>query len=144
MRTVPIVSKKCLRVDVLASEVLELRAPLFGLYTDEGTEGGTPALYMSDEPLEYIDGTCGWEKLLNEILGGGALGPVELRFLPCCGPRGITGGLAESGTGLSNPTSDGRLGMGSFCDAYRAITGFCLPLARRTESCTRLRRSVAP
>jgi hypothetical protein len=57
------VSKKCRFVELLASEVLELIAPLFGLYTDEGTEGGAAALYMSDEPLEYTDGTCWWEKL---------------------------------------------------------------------------------
>lgn len=56
--TVPMVSKKCWRVEVLASEVLVLIAPLLGLYTDEGTDGGNPALYMSDEPFEYTDGTC--------------------------------------------------------------------------------------
>ena len=33
---------------------------------------------MSEEPLEYTDGTCWWEKLLKGMLGGGALGPVEL------------------------------------------------------------------
>jgi hypothetical protein len=68
------------------------------------------------------------------MLGGVAPGPVELLFLPCCGPHGILGGLAESGTGLSNPASEGRLGISSFCDAYRCMTGFALPLARRTES----------
>jgi hypothetical protein len=52
MRTVPMVSKKCRRVDVLASDVLELIAPLLGLYTDEGTEGGAAALYMSDDTFE--------------------------------------------------------------------------------------------
>jgi hypothetical protein len=52
MRTVPMVSKKWRRVEVLASDVLELIAPLLGLYTDDGTDGGTPALYMSDETLE--------------------------------------------------------------------------------------------
>jgi len=67
---------------VLASEVRELMAPLLGLYTDEGTDGGTPALYMSDEPLEYTDGTCWCEKLRKGTFGGGALGPVELLFLP--------------------------------------------------------------
>ena len=108
------VSKKWRRVEVLASEVLELTAPLFGLYTDEGTDGGAAALYMSDEPLEYTDGTCWWEKLRKGTVGGGALGPVELLFLPWCGPRGIIGGLADSGTGLSKPASDGRLGIGSF------------------------------
>lgn len=76
------VSKKCLRVEVLASDVRELMALPLGLYTDDGTEGGTPALYMSDEPLEYTDGTCWCEKLRKGTLGGGALGPVELRFLP--------------------------------------------------------------
>jgi hypothetical protein len=39
-------------VDVLASEVLELIAPLFELYTDDGIEGGAAALYISDDPLE--------------------------------------------------------------------------------------------
>lgn len=52
IRTVPIVSKKCRRVEVLASEVRELTTPLLGLYTDDGTEGGAAALYMSEEPLE--------------------------------------------------------------------------------------------
>tara|TARA_R110002003_G_scaffold433_14_gene19808 strand:+ start:2066 stop:2230 length:165 start_codon:yes stop_codon:yes gene_type:complete len=52
------VSKKCRRVEVLASDVRELMAPLFGLYTDEGTDGGAAALYMSDDPFEYTEGTC--------------------------------------------------------------------------------------
>jgi hypothetical protein len=50
MRTVPIASKKCWRVEVLASEVLPLVITLCGLYTDEGTDGGM--LYMSDDPEE--------------------------------------------------------------------------------------------
>jgi hypothetical protein len=58
MRTVPIVSKKCCRVDVLASDVRELGATLWGLYTEEGIEGGCMLLYMSEEPVEYNDGTC--------------------------------------------------------------------------------------
>jgi hypothetical protein len=58
IRTVPMVSKKCRRVEVLASDVRELMAPLFGLYTDEGTDGGAAALYMSDDPFEYTEGTC--------------------------------------------------------------------------------------
>lgn len=130
---------------MLASEVRELMGPLLGLYTDDGTEGGAAALYMSEETLEYTDGTCWWEKLRKGTLGGGALGPVELLFLPWYGPRGMLGGLADSGTGLSNPASEGSPGMGSFCVAYRlAMTGLTLPLAKRTESWTRLRRSVAP
>jgi hypothetical protein len=52
------VSKKWRRVELLASEVRELTTPLFGLYTDDGTDGGAAALYMSDEPFEYMDGTC--------------------------------------------------------------------------------------
>jgi hypothetical protein len=54
MRTVPMESKKCWRVDVLASEVLELARTLWGLYTDDGTDGGC----ISEEPYEYNDGTC--------------------------------------------------------------------------------------
>jgi hypothetical protein len=46
------VSRKCWRVEVLASEVLVLIAPLFGLYTEEGADGGRPALYISDDPFE--------------------------------------------------------------------------------------------
>ena len=44
IRTVPMVSKKCRFVELLASEVRELMAPLLGLYTEEGTEGGAAAL----------------------------------------------------------------------------------------------------
>jgi hypothetical protein len=40
-----------------------------------------PLLYMSEEPVEYNEGTCWCEKLRYGIIGGGALGPVELRFL---------------------------------------------------------------
>jgi hypothetical protein len=58
MRTVPMVSKKCCRVDELASDVLVLAIPLCGLYIEDGTDGGCILLYMSDEPEEYIDGTC--------------------------------------------------------------------------------------
>ena len=82
MRTVPMVSKKWRRVEELASEVRELTTPLLGLYTDDGTDGGAAALYMSDEPFEYTDGTCWCEKLRNGMLGGGAPGPVELRLRP--------------------------------------------------------------
>jgi len=52
MRTVPIVSKNGRRIEVLASEVLELMAPLLPLYTVDGTDGGLLALYISDETLE--------------------------------------------------------------------------------------------
>ena len=52
IRTVPIGSKKWLRVDVLASEVRLLPTPLVGLYTDDGTEGGCMDEYLSDDPLE--------------------------------------------------------------------------------------------
>lgn len=49
------------------------------------------------------------------MLGGtAALGPVELRFLPWKGPRGMAGGLADSAIGSSSyPVREGRLGMGS-------------------------------
>lgn len=57
IRTVPIESKKCWRVEVLASDVLVLVITLCGLYTDDGTEGGC-MLYMSEDPEEYMDGTC--------------------------------------------------------------------------------------
>jgi hypothetical protein len=117
IRIVPMVSKKCRLVEVLASDVRELMAPLLGLYTEDGTEGGAAALYISDEPLEYTDGTCWWEKLRKGMLGGGALGPVELLFLPCIGPRGIVGGLAETGIGLSKPASEGKAVAMSFCEA---------------------------
>jgi len=110
-------SKKCRLVDVLASDVLELTIPLLGLYTELGADGGIPALYMSDETFEYTDGTCWCEKLRNGMLGGGALGPVELLFLPWFGPRGMVGGLAESTTATSKPARDGRLGTGSSCAA---------------------------
>jgi hypothetical protein len=83
IRTVPIASRKCERADVLASEVRLLRAPFVGLYTDDGTEGGCAELYMSDEPLEWVDGTCWCEKVRKGRMDDGAeLGPVELRFLP--------------------------------------------------------------
>jgi len=51
IRTVPMASKKWLRADVLASDVRLLTTP-DGLYTDEGTEGGCMAEYLSDDPLE--------------------------------------------------------------------------------------------
>jgi hypothetical protein len=63
IRTVPIESKKCRRVDVLASEVLVLATTLCGLYTDDGTDGGC-MLYTSLDPEEYTEGICWWEKLL--------------------------------------------------------------------------------
>ena len=50
------VSKKCCRVEVLASEVLVLVITLWGLYTDDGTDGGM--LYISEDPEEYNEGTC--------------------------------------------------------------------------------------
>lgn len=56
IRTVPMESKKCWRVEVLASEVLLLVITLCGLYTEDGTDGGM--LCMSDDPVEYNDGTC--------------------------------------------------------------------------------------
>jgi len=117
IRTVPIVSKKCCRVDVLASEVRELTAPLLGLYTVDGTDGGAAALYISDEPFEYTVGTCWWENARKGTLGGGAPGPVELLFLPWAGPRGMVGGLAPSDMGPSNPAREGRAVCMSFCDA---------------------------
>jgi hypothetical protein len=49
IRTVPIESKKCCLVEVLASEVLVLAMTLCGLYTDDGTDGGC-ILYISDDP----------------------------------------------------------------------------------------------
>ena len=58
IRTVPIVSKKCWRVDVLASDVRVLAMTLWGLYIDDGTDGGCMLLYISEEPEEYSDGTC--------------------------------------------------------------------------------------
>lgn len=58
MRMVPMLLKKCWRVDVLASEVRELATPLVELYTDDGTEGGCMVLHMSDDPLEYTEGMC--------------------------------------------------------------------------------------
>lgn len=75
-------SKKCWRVDVLASDVLVLVMALCGLYTDDGTDGGCIEGYMSEDPDEYNDGTCCAEKLLYGTLGGGAPGPVELLFRP--------------------------------------------------------------
>jgi hypothetical protein len=97
MRTVPMVSKKCCRVEVLASDVRELATTLWGLYTEDGIEGGMLLLYMSEEPVEYKDGTCWCEKLRYGMIGGGAPpGPVELRFLLWTGPRGMMGGLAHN------------------------------------------------
>lgn len=101
MRTVPMESRKLGRAELLASEVLVLVMTLAGLYTEDGTEGGW--LYMSEDPEEYSDGTCCWEKVRKAVMPGGAVrGPVELLLRPWNGPRGMLGGSAASGTGLSN------------------------------------------
>jgi hypothetical protein len=51
IRTVPIESKKCCRVEVLASDVRALAIVLGGLYTVDGADGGG-MLYISEEPDE--------------------------------------------------------------------------------------------